>query len=268
MSQSCEYFEPLMSRMLDGDLHPSETEALRDHLRSCEACRTLGTAFSTLSCALREDLAEPPESLADDLMARIRAYEAENAVWEEPIPYIPRTGRPRKRKFRWLPTLAAACLVVVLGGTVALSSLLGSSGATETADGMDSTAYSREAGVAPAAMAEEAVLETAAEELLPEPEAMEALDQEPAEAEAAAGYTLESPASVPSGLESDFEALLDDAGAMIAGPLHTVCVVEYRGVLYEFTTDEGESVLCWHDAAEGSPRMSTHTPDELWAIFK
>lgn len=278
MSANCEYYESLMSRMLDGDLLKQETDLLREHIRTCKNCRTLCAAFSGMTLSLRDDLVDAPAGLADAVMSRIRTEEAEKALEtdvpaKEPVP-LSRARKTPARK-RWMSTVIAACLVLVIGvGAVA------SMGRGKSADTVESASYSRlsetqnaapaaaESAVFDTAVAEEGAMEDAApmEPAAPAPEAAEA------ETEAATGtvqgYTVTNPAFVPEGSEAAFEALLTDAGFLPEGSLHVFYYVEHRGVIYEFMTDESETALLWRDAAEGFPLLSQSSFDDLWAIFK
>ena len=276
MSANCEYYESLMSRMLDGDLLNAESDALRDHIRTCKSCRTLCIAFCGMTLSLRRDLADAPAELSGSVMSRIRTWEAEQALeadepMEDPVP-LSRERRVSPKK-RWMPTVIAACLVLVIG--VGAASALVQSG-KKSADTADMAAYSRtaetesNAAEAPAAMAESAAFDmakAAAEE--GEAEAAEPMEAAPEAALGTAqGYTLSDPAFVPEGLEADFEALLSDAGSLPETSLHVFFYVEHRGVIYEFMTDENEEYLLWRDAAEGFPTLSQGSFDDLWAIFK
>lgn len=299
MSANCEYYESLMSRMLDGDLLPAETDVLREHIRTCKSCRTLCAAFSGMTLSLRDDLVDVPVDLSAAVMGRIRTFEAEKALEadepaEEPVPFSrPRASRVSPKK-RWVPTVIAACLVLVIGvGAVSALGRGGAKSAETAADSAEMAAYSRtaesntaaqgtsqtlEAAEAPAAMAEESVAfdmasgTTNAEEGAVEPAASapEAAEAETAAAESGGvqGYTLNDPAFVPEGSETAFEALLTDGGAIPAASLHVFYYVEHRGVIYEFMTDENEECLIWRDAAEGFPTLSQSSFDDLWAIFK
>ena len=285
MSANCEYYDSLMSRMLDGALLNAETDALRDHIRTCKSCRTLCAAFSGMTLSLRDDLVEAPQGLAASVMGRIRTYEAERALeadepMEEPVP-LSRKSRVSPKK-RWMPTVIAACLVLVIG-VGAVSAL--SQGGAKSADTAETAAYSRmtEAGSnaaeAPAAGETEAMMEEfAAFDMAVTEESAPMEAAEPAEAETTAatsdgsaavqGYTLNDPAFVPEGSEEAFQALLTDAGYMPEASLHVFYYVEHRGVIYEFMTDENQEYLLWRDAAEGFPTLSQSSFDDLWAIFK
>lgn len=291
MSANCEYYESLMSRMLDGDLLNAETDALRDHIRTCKSCRTLCAAFSGMTLSLRGDLVDAPAELAGNIMRKVHACEtarALEAIFEEAIKEPP--SQPVRPKKRWMPTVIAACLVLVIG--VGAVSSLGRGGA-KSADTVEMAAFSRvaeaESAAAPAAAAgepeamleesaafdmtaygtEEGALEEAAPmEAAPAPEAEEAETTDDSAIGAVQGYTVNDPAFVPEGAETAFEALLTDAGYMPEASLHVFYYVEHRGVIYEFMTDENEDYLLWRDAAEGFPTLSQSSFDDLWAIFK
>ncbi len=306
MSTHCEHYQELISRMLDGDLSPEETDALREHIRSCAECRALAAAFSGLCLSLREDDAEPPISLADGVMNLIRAYEAEKTAEPEPISRH-RASRSRKKKHPFRSALVAACLVLVIGAG-AMTTFVGRGGSAKDAAmeiapaaavyrATSDSAVNTGAGIAEAAV-EEAAPEAAAPMALAEeapaaPAPMpdesaaapmaapqEAPMEEIAEAEAYSiqltaedgapltGFSLSSPAYVPAGSETAFDALISEGGAYPELSYHPFFYVEHNGVIYEFMTDENDEFLLWRDAAEGFPHLSQGSFDDLWAIFK
>lgn len=71
----CDYYQELISRMLDEDLTRDERAALAEHLGTCRECTAMYQAFSILSDNLSTDLEEPPEELTDNIMAEIRRGE-------------------------------------------------------------------------------------------------------------------------------------------------------------------------------------------------
>lgn len=71
----CDYYQELISRMLDEDLTRDERAALAEHLGTCRECTAMYQAFSILSDNLSSDLEEPPEELTDNIMAEIRREE-------------------------------------------------------------------------------------------------------------------------------------------------------------------------------------------------
>lgn len=98
--KSCEFYQELISRRIDGELSEEETAVLARHLETCPECSALYAAFCGISSAIGEELAEPPESLSQNVMAELR-----------------RAGiaAKNKRKRSWKGPLAtAACLAVVI----------------------------------------------------------------------------------------------------------------------------------------------------------
>lgn len=72
---TCEYYQELISRMLDDELSNNERSVLAEHLYMCDECAAMYSAFSMVSDMVATDLAEPPEELAEDVMAHIRRAE-------------------------------------------------------------------------------------------------------------------------------------------------------------------------------------------------
>ena len=97
---NCIQMQELISRLLDEDLNRDEREALERHLEDCTECRTMFDAFSAVSGALQEDLAEPPESIRENVMGQLRR--------EQMV-------RRNRRPWRTALTAAAAALLVALG---------------------------------------------------------------------------------------------------------------------------------------------------------
>lgn len=97
---SCEYYQELISRLVDDELSAEEQAVLVSHLEHCPDCAALVQAFQSISGVIAEDLAEPPEALSENVMAELRreAIKTEN-----------------RKKRRWKGPLAtAACLAVVI----------------------------------------------------------------------------------------------------------------------------------------------------------
>ena len=72
---TCEKYQELISRMLDGDLSAREEEDLARHLESCPACAALHSAFSAVSRGIGSELEEPPADLLENVMAGVRREE-------------------------------------------------------------------------------------------------------------------------------------------------------------------------------------------------
>ena len=103
----CEEYQELISRMVDEEPPDRRKAALEEHIRTCEDCAALYSAFSALSRQIGEDLEEVPLDLRENVMAEIRREEV-------------------RRKNR-IPTAlrgilaAAACLAVIVGVSLGVS---------------------------------------------------------------------------------------------------------------------------------------------------
>lgn len=97
---SCEYYQELISRMVDEELSAEEQAVLAPHLEHCPDCAALYQAFQRISGVIAEGLEEPPEALSENVMA---------ALWREQI------KNKNRKTMRWKGPLAtAACLAVVI----------------------------------------------------------------------------------------------------------------------------------------------------------
>jgi hypothetical protein len=180
---------------------------------------------------------------------------------------------------RWPTYVAAACLVILIGTRLLFSPQL-RAGSTSQDAAMPETAMAQAMDEAETAVVTEDTWEEATKE-----ESMEAgaaadtdagissastADQSVRSDQADSIYTLQNPATVPAGRETDFEALLTDAGWPDGEPdtsWHCLMAAEYHGVIYEFLTDDQEQYLLWHDAAEGLYTHSAASVADLWDIF-
>ena len=96
----CTQMQELISRMLDEELGEEERSVLAEHLKECGECRRTYEAFAAVSGALREDLAEAPEALHENVMAELRRE---------------RMLRRNRRSWRTALTAAAAILLLAVG---------------------------------------------------------------------------------------------------------------------------------------------------------
>ena len=71
----CEYYQELISRMLDEDISRDERAALAEHLGTCRECAAMYQAFSALSDTISSGMVDPPEELTDNIMAELRRSE-------------------------------------------------------------------------------------------------------------------------------------------------------------------------------------------------
>ncbi len=108
----CEYYQELISRMLDEDLSRDERSALAEHLETCRECAAMYQAFSVLSDTLASDMEEPPEGFSDNVMAEIRRSEI---IRKNRKPHV--LSRQTKN---FIVAAACAALVLVTAGGVAI----------------------------------------------------------------------------------------------------------------------------------------------------
>lgn len=291
MNVDHEVYETLILRLPDGDLTEDEKQALQKHLNTCAECRRLFLAIRSVTMEL-DELSEPPAALASRVMERISAAESEQITSEPTVGRRDLERRKlerRKRRRRSIGAFAAMAAVLVLvvgGGIFAARKLLNSSGSKDSVQqsvAMDTslTAAAREepeASEAAPAAAEAAggtLFDTYGAVLEETREADAGTPAEPAAAaanESAADSSSAAPARVRAGCESDFEALLGDAGwadGEPSTPWLTIALVEYRGVIYEFLTDPEGKYLLWRDSAESVDLIhSPAAPGELWPLIE
>ena len=120
--KDCAYYQELISRLVDREITPEEGEELAAHARECEECRAVYSAFVSLSDALCAELVDPPEELAENVMAEIRRAE----LWKQ-------NRRPRRQIRRWA-ALAAGAVLVIGVGSLTLPRLLGAKSAAKAAN--------------------------------------------------------------------------------------------------------------------------------------
>ena len=119
--KDCAYYQELISRLIDRELTLEEGEELAAHARSCPECQAVYKAFSTLSGTLSDELEEPPEELAENVMAQIRREEV-------------RSRHTRPVLNRKILSVAALAVLVIGIGSLTLPRLLGRKGAKEGND--------------------------------------------------------------------------------------------------------------------------------------
>lgn len=141
---SCDKYQELISRMVDGDLSPEEKHDLADHVETCPSCSALFQAFFAISKQIGEDLEEPPLDLRDSVMAEVQRAEI----------------RRRNR----IPTIirgvlsAAACLAVISGIYLGVSLTQGKH-LTTAASGADAVAEEKAVAEEAAALPEEGAVQ-------------------------------------------------------------------------------------------------------------
>ena len=118
--KDCAAYQEMISRLIDREITPEEGTELAAHARECAECRAVYTAFSSLSGLLSDDLVDPPEELAENVMAEIRRSE----LWKK-------KRQPRRQLRRW--AALAACAVLLVGaGALTLPRLFGAKGAPQS----------------------------------------------------------------------------------------------------------------------------------------
>ena len=197
MSQ-CEFYQELISRMVDGDLSAREEADLARHTETCPDCAALFQAFSAISGQIGEDLEEAPFDLRDNVMAEIHREEIRR---RNRIPTILRSVLS-----------AAACVALIFGVYLGVSITQGKNLVTAAYDAVPAT--------------EEEKVAAAGAEVRAMPEAAPA-EAEEAPAEAAEAAAAEEPADAPllqsnaveSAPESDHPLLGMGSGA--SAPVET-----------------------------------------------
>ena len=99
---SCDYYQELISSLIDGEISHDEHEALMAHLNTCSRCNAMYAVFHDLSDILAEESEPLPEGLHENIMAGVRRSEI-----------IRKNRRLRKLGLSTALT-AAACAVLVL----------------------------------------------------------------------------------------------------------------------------------------------------------
>lgn len=72
--RKCDKYRELMNLALDDAITEYERKRLNDHLASCQECRLINEALRSISEAISEDMVEPPESLAKNVMREIKSH--------------------------------------------------------------------------------------------------------------------------------------------------------------------------------------------------
>lgn len=143
--KSCEAYQEMISRMLDGDLSKAEREELAEHVKRCPDCAAVYVAFRSVSEQLGGDLAEPPHSLHENVMAEVRRDQ------------LRKKNTAHRSHRRWQSLLAAAaCMVLIVAVGLSVPRL--------RKNGAAAPAEAPVEAPAAAQMAEQALLQEAEEE--------------------------------------------------------------------------------------------------------
>ena len=218
----CEEYQELISRMVDEELSDRRKAALEEHIRTCEDCAALYSAFSALSRQIGEDLEEVPLDLRENVMAEIRREE------------IHRKNR--------IPTAlrgvlaAAACLAVIVGVALGVSPQLRGR--------LSAAAYPKMAAEEAEMIAEEPARAFGAEEALPAPEAA-APEEAAAAEEASAEAAMMEEAGVEDALAEEPMAELpaDNGAAQTEGIAAPTAADESAAQIFDFSEWMDETLL-------------------------
>lgn len=190
---SCEFYQELISRMVDGELSAEEQAVLAPHLENCPECAALAEAFKSISGVIAGDMAEPPEALTENVMAELRRAEV---------------SAKNRKKIRWKGPLAtAACLTVIVAATWLLPNMFraGSAAPAEMpAAASDQAAPQTREYAETAEEAEENTVAAAGTATETGAAPKEAEPESAASAEYAEAYSMDDGAM--EGLEEDFSA--------------------------------------------------------------
>ncbi len=116
----CERYRELIGAELDGEATEAERAALSAHLETCEDCRRYRDALRAVSGALREDLAEPPETLTFAVMSKLELNEKLRRQREQPKRFTP-----------WRMAGLAASLLIIAGLGLAIGHSQGGAAAAQ-----------------------------------------------------------------------------------------------------------------------------------------
>lgn len=70
----CEFYQELISRLVDGELNKSEYAALEEHMKNCDNCSAVYAVFASLSDIIGSEDEPLPEDLHENIMAGVRRH--------------------------------------------------------------------------------------------------------------------------------------------------------------------------------------------------
>ena len=250
---SCEHYQELISRLVDGEVSHDEHEALMEHMKTCSRCNAMYAVFHDLSDILSEQPEALPAGLHENIMADVRRSDL----------------RRKNRRMRTIglrtALTAAACLVLVL---------FAASGFLPGRDAENLILSSEEAAVipapteAPAAAAPSAPVVTAAPAPVPSvapvfPEEAFTAQQNSAPAAPdtylAAGDSMDTQYNTPQPIQNFQYQLATPAPVYTPTPVYTQPPVYVPETVYTPVDAEPEPV----PELTASARRATAQPAEL-----
>ena len=114
--KNCEYFEALISGLIDGEITQAEKDELFAHLETCENCRNLYENYKVIFS--HTDPVTPPKELLENVMAQIKqepemAETPEDLERPETLEMTEKPENPKHRYYIRYISAAAACFAAV-----------------------------------------------------------------------------------------------------------------------------------------------------------
>ena len=237
----CEYYQELISRLVDGELSEEGRAVLAQHLRECGECAAVYDAFAGISQAIGDDMVEAPESIAENVMAHVRR----SMILEKNGDKTPerskkhQTERKHNRNKPGFKVIlsAAACLALVVAAAYTLPVFKGADGAQvfaapkaaepQTANIIGGADAATGMMVTNQAEAPDIVEREAAQTATSEAAPMEAAIDEAAEEEAAPVYNVHKIEILYAGeLVEDFTLRVGEAPVRLTGKIYPISIDE------------------------------------------
>lgn len=237
----CEYYQELISRLVDGELSEEGRAVLAQHLRECGECAAVYDAFAGISQAIGDDMVEAPESIAENVMAHVRR----SMILEKNGDKTPerskkhQTERKHSRNKPGFKVIlsAAACLALVVAAAYTLPVFKGADAAQvfaapkaaepQTADIIGGADAATGMMVTNQAEAPDIVEREAAQTATSEAAPMEAAIDEAAEEEAAPVYNVHKIEILYAGeLVEDFTLRVGEAPVRLTGKIYPISIDE------------------------------------------
>lgn len=237
----CEYYQELISRLVDGELSEEGRAVLAQHLRECGECAAVYDAFAGISQAIGDDMVEAPESIAENVMAHVRRSmilekNGDKTPARSKMHQTERKHSRNKPGFKVILS-AAACLALVVAAAYTLPVFKGVDGAQvfaapkaaepQTADIIGGADAATGMMVTNQAEAPDIVEREAAQTATSEAAPMEAAIDEAAEEEAAPVYNVHKIEILYAGeLVEDFTLRVGEAPVRLTGKIYPISIDE------------------------------------------
>lgn len=243
---SCEYYQEMISRIIDGELSEEGRAVLAQHLRECAACAAVYDAFAGISQAIDDDIQEPPAALAANVMAYVRRGKVTELADRREKPAIKGAknySRARKKKSSPIKPIlaAAACLALVVAAAFTLPVFRGAKSAVFPGDearqasgiyAAKNSDVDAAAGISasnePAAAPPAAMTDTSQDSAIPEAAPAEAasVQAEEAEEEIIVSNVYKIEILYAGSLVEDFTMRIGEAPIRLTGKIYPISVKE------------------------------------------